>query len=58
MSSMVNGWQASANAWIADMGEHGDFGRRCVLAPVMLPRARAGDADGHGEDQRRKHIFY
>ena len=32
-------WQASADAWIADMGEHGDFGRRYVLDPVMLPRA-------------------
>ena len=36
---MDNGWQASADAWIADMGEHGDFGRRHVLDPVMLPRA-------------------
>ena len=27
------------DAWIADMGEFGDFGRRCVLDPVMLPRA-------------------
>lgn len=32
-----NGWEASAAAWIADMGEHGDFGRRYVLDPVMLP---------------------
>jgi SAM-dependent methyltransferase len=38
---MDNGWQASANAWIADMGEQGDFGRRYVLDPVMLPRALA-----------------
>ena len=38
---MDNWWQASANAWIADMGEHGDFGRRYVLDPVMLPRAVA-----------------
>jgi SAM-dependent methyltransferase len=38
---MDNGWQASANAWIADMGEQGDFGRRYVLDPVMLPRAVA-----------------
>ena len=38
---MDNGWQASAHAWIADMGEHGDFSRRCVLDPVMLPRALA-----------------
>lgn len=36
---MDNCWQASADAWIADMGEHGDFGRRHVLDPVMLPRA-------------------
>lgn len=38
---MDNGWQASADAWIADMGDHGDFGRRFVLDPVMLPRALA-----------------
>jgi len=37
-----NGWQKSATAWIADMGESGDFGRRYVLDPVMLPRALAG----------------
>ena len=38
---MENGWRSSADAWIADMGEHGDFGRRYVLDPVMLPRALA-----------------
>ncbi|MBZ5676406.1 MAG: class I SAM-dependent methyltransferase [Acidobacteriia bacterium] len=38
---MDNGWQASANAWIADMGARGDFGRRYVLDPIMLPRALA-----------------
>ena len=38
---MENGWQDSASAWIADMGERGDFGRRYVLDPVMLPRALA-----------------
>jgi SAM-dependent methyltransferase len=38
---MDNGWQASANAWIADMGERGDFGRHYVLDPIMLPRAVA-----------------
>ena len=38
---MDSGWQASAEAWIADMGEHGDFGRRYVLDRVMLPRAVA-----------------
>jgi SAM-dependent methyltransferase len=41
MDKIDNGWQASANAWIADMGEQGDFGRRYVLDPVMLPRALA-----------------
>jgi SAM-dependent methyltransferase len=38
---MDNGWARSADAWIADMGEHGDFGRRYVLDPVMLPAAKA-----------------
>lgn len=38
---MDNGWNTSAKAWIADMGEEGDFGRRYVLDPVMLPRAIA-----------------
>ena len=37
----TSGWQASSDAWIADMGQHGDFGRRYVLDPVMLPRALA-----------------
>ncbi len=41
MSSMDNGWQDSAEAWIASLGERGDFGRRYVLDPVMLPRALA-----------------
>lgn len=36
-----NGWQASAEAWIASLGERGDYGRRYVLDPVMLPRALA-----------------
>jgi SAM-dependent methyltransferase len=38
---MDNGWQSSASAWVADMGDSGDFGRRYVLDPVMLPRAIA-----------------
>lgn len=38
---MDNGWQESAAAWIADQGERGDFGRRYVLDPVMVPRAVA-----------------
>ena len=38
---MDNGWQSSAAAWIAEMGGQGDFGRRYVLDPVMVPRALA-----------------
>ena len=33
-----NGWHDSAAAWIADMGEHGDYGRRHVLDPVVRER--------------------
>jgi SAM-dependent methyltransferase len=33
-----NGWAESAEAWIADMGEHGDYGRRYVLDPVVSAR--------------------
>jgi len=36
-----NGWESSADAWIAEMGDRGDFGRHYVLDPVMLPRALA-----------------
>ena len=39
-----NGWEKSAAAWIASLGEHGDFGRRYVLDPVILPRALARGA--------------
>ena len=39
---MDNGWEQSAAAWVADLGKKGDFGRRYVLDPVMLPRAVAG----------------
>ncbi|KMO11804.1 class I SAM-dependent methyltransferase [Methylobacterium platani] len=35
---MSNGWDESAAAWIADMGEAGDFGRACVLDAPMLAR--------------------
>lgn len=40
-TDMTNGWEESAAAWIVDLGEHGDFGRRYVLDPIMLPRALA-----------------
>lgn len=33
-----NGWDASASAWIADMGETGDFSRRFVLDGPMMAR--------------------
>jgi SAM-dependent methyltransferase len=35
-----NGWDSSAAAWIADMGETGDFGRAHVLDGAMLERIR------------------
>lgn len=34
------GWAASAGAWIAAQGEHGDFARRHVLDRPMLKAAR------------------
>lgn len=34
------GWKASAKAWIADMGEQGDYGRRFVLDAPMIARLR------------------
>jgi SAM-dependent methyltransferase len=35
---MGNGWNQSADAWIAAVGERGDWGREHVLDPVMLER--------------------
>jgi SAM-dependent methyltransferase len=40
---MPDGWNASAAAWIAEMGDHGDFGRRFVLDAPMTVRVRAGN---------------
>ncbi|WP_263411204.1 class I SAM-dependent methyltransferase [Terriglobus tenax] len=37
-----NGWDRSAQAWIADMGEEGDWGRRTFLDEAMLSRLRSG----------------
>lgn len=34
------GWDLSAQAWIDNMGEEGDFGRRCVLDAPMIARIR------------------
>ena len=39
---MPEDWDRSADAWIADMGEGGDFSRRHVLDPVMLARVDIG----------------
>lgn len=39
---MSDGWEESAAAWIADMGDGGDYGRRFVLDGPMLARVRAG----------------
>lgn len=35
-----DGWRASADAWVREQGEHGDYGRAHVLDPVMIPRLR------------------
>jgi SAM-dependent methyltransferase len=40
MSKIDTGWDSSADAWIATMGEAGDWGRRAVLDPVMLDLVR------------------
>ncbi|MGV6873836.1 class I SAM-dependent methyltransferase [Pseudochelatococcus sp. B33] len=40
MSGQDNGWEASASAWIADMGDSGDFSRVHVLDAPMLDRIR------------------
>ena len=40
---MSNGWKESAAAWIADMGDRGDYGREFVLDRPML--ARVADAN-------------
>jgi SAM-dependent methyltransferase len=37
---MDNGWNASARAWIDEMGVDGDWGRRHVLDAPMLARVR------------------
>ncbi|MEO9132914.1 MAG: class I SAM-dependent methyltransferase [Sphingomonas sp.] len=39
---MSDGWAESASAWIADMGDKGDFGRAYVLDRPMLERVAGG----------------
>jgi SAM-dependent methyltransferase len=41
-NGMSDGWDKSAQAWIASMGEVGDWSRRHVLDPVMLDRVACG----------------
>lgn len=41
---MTNGWETSADAWIADMGETGDFPRAYVLDDPMLARVSKSGA--------------
>ncbi len=42
MERTDNGWESSAAAWIADMGENGDFSRQHVLDAPMLARVKSG----------------
>ena len=42
---MTNGWPESAAAWIADLGDAGDYGRKHILDPSMLGRIRAKSFD-------------
>lgn len=37
---MSDGWQQSADAWVASQGDEGDFGRRWVMDAPMLERVR------------------
>lgn len=37
---MSDGWEQSAQAWIASQGDEGDFGRRWVMDRPMLERVR------------------
>lgn len=39
---MANGWNRSADAWIADVGERGDFAREYILDPPMLALVGTG----------------
>ena len=39
---MTDGWDKSAGAWIASLGEAGDYGRIFVLDKPMLARVEAG----------------
>jgi SAM-dependent methyltransferase len=45
MTEGSTGWDRSADAWIACMGDEGDWGRRAVLDPVMLDLAARFQGD-------------
>ena len=40
MNADPDGWDASAEAWLAELGEDGDYGRKFVLDAPMLQRVR------------------
>jgi len=42
---MNDGWDRSASAWIAAMGEQGDWSREHVLDPIMLNAPRRSDSN-------------
>lgn len=41
--SASDGWAGSAAAWIASLGDEGDYARKFVLDPPMLDRVRRGN---------------
>lgn len=41
MTDADNGWDASAEAWITEQGDAGDYGRRYVLDAPMIERLRS-----------------
>jgi SAM-dependent methyltransferase len=42
-SPACDGWNESAAAWLVEMGEGGDYGRKCVLDAPMLARIQGRD---------------
>lgn len=43
VAEMATDWDESAEAWIAEQGDAGDFSRQHVLDPAILPILRAGN---------------
>ncbi len=46
MTDDVNGWVSSADAWIASIGEEGDWTRKTFLDAAMLERVKARIKEG------------